>query len=122
VHFWALPVRSPQPKLAFQLARFLGQKGLQQRETEAEGMLPIRNDLRQDYPILFRLDWMTRMLDASFRQLERGSGDTPAAWAENELDEAYAKLRKRVVYDRPADAPVTPSAIRAAMHEALHAR
>jgi ABC-type glycerol-3-phosphate transport system substrate-binding protein len=122
VHFWALPVRSPQPRLAFQLARFLGQKGLQQRETEAEGMLPIRNDLRQDYPILFRLDWMQRMLDASFRQLERGSGDTPAAWAENELDEAYAKLRKRVVYDRPADAPVTPSAIRNEMKEALRAR
>src|SRR5712692_7296516 len=89
-------------KLAFQRARCLGQKGLQQRETEAEGMLPIRNDLRQDYPILFRLDWMQRMLDASFRQLERGSGDTPAAWAENELDEAYAKLCKSVVCGRPA--------------------
>ena len=85
-------------------------------------MLPIRNDLRQDYPILFRLDWMQRMLDASFRQLERGSGDAPGIWAENDLDEAYAKLRKRVVYDRPVDAPATPAAIRAAIEEALRAR
>jgi len=115
VHLWAVPVRSPDPRLAFQLARYVGQRGLQQRETEAEGMLPVREDLRQDYPIAFRLEWMQHMLDASFRQLERGSGDLPSGWAEDDWDEKYLELRQAVVYGRPKDAPVTLAAIRQAV-------
>src|SRR5216683_3073361 len=118
VHLWAMPVRSPDPRLAFQIARFLSQRGLQQRETEAEGMLPVREDLRQDYPIAFRLDWMQRMLDASFRQLERGTADTPAGWAGDDWDEKYLKLRQAVVYGRAKDAPVTLAAIREAVQHA----
>ncbi len=118
VHLWAVPVRSPDPRLAFQIARFLSQRGLQQRETEAEGMLPVRGDLRQDYPIAFRLDWMQRMLDASFRQLERGTADTPAGWAGDDWDEKYLKLRQAVVYGRAKDAPVTLAAIREAVQHA----
>jgi hypothetical protein len=121
VHLWTLPVHSPDPRTAFELARFIDQKGLQQRETEAQGMLPIRNDLRQDYPILFRLAWMQQMLDASFRQIDRGSGDIPAEYAAKEYDEIYGKLRKAVVEDRPADAPVSTAAIRAAIAQALKA-
>jgi len=103
------------------LARFTDQRGLQQRETEAQGMLPIRNDLRQDYPILFRLAWMQQMLDASFRQIDRGSGDVPADYAGKEYDESYGKLRKAVVEDRPEGAPVSTAAIRAAIAQALKA-
>jgi hypothetical protein len=120
VHLWAVPVHSPEPRIAFELARFVDQRGLQQRETEAEGMLPIRNDLRQDYPILFRLDWMQRMLDASFRQIDRGSADVPDEWAAKEYDERFAKLRKAVVSGRPAGASVSVAAMRAAIAEAAH--
>jgi len=119
VHLWAVPVHSASPKLAFRLARFLNQRGLQQRETEAQGMLPIRADLRQDYPILFRLSWMQQMLDASFRQLERGTGDVPDRWAVEGLDEKYLKIRRAVVYRRPKNAPLTLAAIRAATEEAF---
>jgi hypothetical protein len=112
-------LHSPSPKLAFRLARFLNQRGLQQRETEAQGMLPIRADLRQDYPILFRLSWMQQMLDASFRQLERGTGDVPDRWAVDGLDEKYLKVRRAVVYGRPKNAPLTLAAIRAATEEAF---
>ena len=122
VHLWAMPVHAPDPRLAFDLARFLDQRGLQQRETEAQGMLPIRNDLRQDYPILFRLDWMQRMLDASFRQIDRGSGDVPGDWAAKEYDEQFGKLREAVVQQRPRGAPVSVAALRAAIEEAAHAR
>lgn len=121
VHLWALPIHSPDPRTAFDLARFLDQKGLQQRETEAQGMLPIRNDLRQDYPVLFRLSWMQQMLDASFRQIDRGSGDVPDDYAEKEYDEAYSRLRKAIVEERPAGAPVSTAAIRAAIAQFLAA-
>ena len=118
VHLWAVPVHSPDPKLAFQIARFLSQRGLQQRETEAEGMLPVREDLQKEYPIAFRLEWMQRLLDASYRQLQRGSADTPAAWAGDDWDEKYLKVRQAVVYGRPKDAKVTLDAIREAVRRA----
>jgi ABC-type glycerol-3-phosphate transport system substrate-binding protein len=116
VHLWAVPIHSPDPRLAFRVARFLSQRGLQQREAEAEGMLPIREDLREEYPIAFRLEWMQRMLDASFRQLERGSGDLPAAW--DDWDDKYLKVEKAVVYGRPKEAKVTLAAIREAVQHA----
>ena len=122
VHLWAVPVHSPDARLAFELARFIDQRGLQQRETESQGMLPIRNDLRQDYPVLFRLDWMQHMLDASFRQIDLGSGDVPAEWGAKEYDEQFAKLRQAVVYGRPADAPLSLASVRLAVQEASHAR
>src|SRR5438067_2844779 len=116
VHLWAVPIHSPDPRLAFRVAHFLGQRGLQQREAEAEGMLPVREDLRRDYPVAFRLEWMQRMLDASFRQLERGSGDLPAAW--DDWDDKYLKVRQSVVYGRPKNAKVTLAAIREAVQHA----
>ncbi len=60
VQLWAIPVHSPCPLLAFELARTLTSRGNQQRETEAQGLLPIRKDLRAEYPVLFRLEWMQR--------------------------------------------------------------
>ena len=81
-------------------------------------MLPVREDLRQDYPIAFRLVWMQSLLDASFRQLERGTADLPAGWAGNDWDDKYLKLRQVVVYGRPKDAPVTLDAIREAVRRA----
>jgi hypothetical protein len=59
---------------------------------------------------------MQRMLDASFRQLERGSGDLPAAW--DDWDDKYLKVRQAVVYGRPKDAKLTLAAIREAVQHA----
>ena len=66
MQLFAVPVHSPEPKVAVSLARFMGAHGMQRREAEAQGLLPVRNDLERDYPILFRLDWMQRILDASW--------------------------------------------------------
>jgi ABC-type glycerol-3-phosphate transport system substrate-binding protein len=95
VHLWAAPIHTPNVKLAWQLARFMTQRGLQQRETEAEGMLPIRKDLRQSYQVSFRVDWMQQVLHASYVQIARGSGDLPS-----DLDTVQEKLlaqRERVL-------------------------
>ncbi|GAC1593437.1 MAG: hypothetical protein NVS4B10_00140 [Myxococcales bacterium] len=128
VHFWAIPARASEPRLAWRLARFITQRGLQQRETEAMGLLPVRRDLAQDYPILFRLDWMQRMLDASYRQIANGSGDMPDAIAANGFDAIYTDLAAAVLEGTP---PVTLSGVRARVDkfkadataaEAQHAR
>ena len=113
VHLWAVPIHSPHPQLAFELAHYLTQRGLHQRETEAEGMLPIRADIAEEYPILFRLDWMQRMLDASYRQTQRGVGDMPGETFTGDYDELYLALREHVLTRTPV--PVTLAAMRAAV-------
>jgi len=122
MQLWAIPVHAPTPSRAVELARFLGQRSIQRRETEAQGLLPIRADLRRDYPILFRLDWMQRILDASYRQVELGSGDIPDEIMTKHLDDFYTRLRSQVVRERPSGAPLTFEAVRAAVQEASHGR
>ena len=112
IHLWAMPIHTPDPRLSWQLARFLTQRGLQHRETEAQGMLPIRKDLRNNYQVAFRLDWMQRMLHASYRQIHLGSGDLPADL--NEVDQQLLALRDRVL--------AQPGVTLAAVQEAAHAR
>lgn len=128
IHFWAVPVHAHDVRLAFRLARFVTQRGLQQRETEAVGLLPVRADLAQDYPILFRLDWMQRMLDASYRQLQRGSGDMPDDVADKGYGRIYTDLAAAVI---EGEAPARLSEVRARVQrfkqrtsraEANHAR
>jgi hypothetical protein len=128
VHFWAIPARASEPRLAFRLARFVTQRGLQQRETEAMGLLPVRRDLAEDYPILFRLDWMQRMLDASYRQIAKGSGDMPDAIAADGYDKVYTDLAAAVLEGTP---PLTFAGVRSRVEkfqatrkgaEARHAR
>jgi ABC-type glycerol-3-phosphate transport system substrate-binding protein len=108
VHLWAAPIHTPDVALSWQLARFLTQRGLQQRETEAQGMLPIRKDLRTSYQVTFRVDWMQQVLHASYVQIFRGSGDLPS-----DLDNVQADLlaqRERVL----AQPNVTLQAVREA--------
>ena len=71
-------------------------------------MLPIRKDLRQSYQVVFRLDWMQRVLHASYRQIFRGSGDLPEDL--NDVDQDLLKLRDRVL----AQPGVTLQAVREA--------
>ena len=113
IHFWAVPVNSPHPQLAWELSRFLTQRGLHQRETEAQGLFPIRRDIADDYPILFRLDWMQRMLDASYRQAQEGTGDMPDAINAEQLDRVYVALREHVLTQTPV--PVTLDGVRRAV-------
>ncbi|MFN2550017.1 MAG: extracellular solute-binding protein [Myxococcales bacterium] len=95
IHMWAMPIHSPDPRLSWQLARFLTQRGLQLREAEAQGMLPIRKDLRLSYPVSFRLDWMQRVLHASYRQIFLGSADLPDDL--NDIQDELLKMRDRVL-------------------------
>jgi ABC-type glycerol-3-phosphate transport system substrate-binding protein len=95
IHMWAVPIHSPDPRLSWELARFLTQRGLQLREAEAQGMLPIRKDLRLSYPVSFRLDWMQRVLHASYRQIFIGTADLPDDL--NDIQDELLKMRDRVL-------------------------
>ena len=121
-HLWAVPTHAPDPLLAFQLAAFLTQRSPQLRETEAQGLLPIRHDLRAEYPILFRLAWMQRILDASYRQVAGGSGALPPRVKTDGLDDLYIQVRSAVGLGRAEPLPVTYDATAAAVREAFHGK
>ena len=63
----------------------------------ALGMLPIRQDLREQYPILFRLDWMQQLLDASYRQTYFGAGEMPQDLVDKGYGPLYVRLRDEVL-------------------------
>ncbi len=117
-YLWAIPAKGQQPKLGVQLARFLTQRGLQQREAEALGMLPIRQDLREQYPIYFRLDWMQHLLDASYRQIYRGASAVPSDLVDKDWDQLYTQLHDAVARRPAAETPVTLTAVREAAKKA----
>jgi hypothetical protein len=115
VTFWALPINSPDKRLAVELSLFLAQAGLQQRETEALGMLPIRQDLRDQYPILFRLDWMQQLLDASYRQTYFGAGEFPQDLVDKGYGPLYVRLRDEVLRSIGRTGAPTLAAVRQAV-------
>ncbi len=119
VYFWAAPKSVQDIELAFRLARFLTEAGLQQREAEALGRLPIRNDLLANYPILFRLSWMQDIFDASFVQLAQGTGDIPDEVIDQHLDDRYWSVRRQVVFQAKAGAPLTTQWIAEQAREVL---
>jgi hypothetical protein len=89
------------------------------REAEARGVLPIRKDIQRDYSLLFRLEWMQRVLDASYRQIRKGSGHMPASVAAKHIDTLLARARAAV--NASADkAPPTFSSVRTTALEASH--
>jgi hypothetical protein len=110
-------VHAPQPELGYRIARFLMTPGHQQRETEALGLLPVRRDIRQEYPILFRMAWMQNILDASYEQIERGTRERP----HGSFDELYRRAEVAVL-ERPDGAPVSLEAVKAAIAEAAHGK
>jgi hypothetical protein len=118
VQLWVVPVRSPFPDLAVELARFTTQRGIQQRETEALGLLPVRRDMQQNYPIFFRLSWMQGVLDASYDQIALGAGQIPEMVADQHYDDRYAAWRSALL----ARAPVTFADTRAAWMEVSRAK
>jgi ABC-type glycerol-3-phosphate transport system substrate-binding protein len=117
ISFWVAPKNTPDIQVAFQLARFMTQPGIQQREAEALGRLPVRVTVRDNYPILFRLPWMQNIFDACFQQLDLGSGDIPDQVADQHLDERYRELRRRVVFRQPPDSSLSFDTIQALVRQ-----
>jgi hypothetical protein len=119
--FWAVPARVTETELAYRLARFITEPGISQREAEALGTLPVRTEIRRNYPILFRLAWMQNIFDASFVQIDQGSGDVPDEVNDLHLDERFRAFRRQAVFERESSAPIDRAAIQKLAQELDHA-
>jgi hypothetical protein len=112
LHLWAVPIHSPDPELAYALMQFLSQRGIQMHETAAQGELPVRQDLALNYPILFRLDWMQRMLDASYDQLRLGAEPLPDAVIDDDYGAFYINLNDQVWQPKNLVGPLDMARVR----------
>lgn len=119
--FWAVPASVKETALAFRLARFVTEPGISQREAEALGTLPVRTEIRRNYPILFRLAWMQDIFDASFVQIDQGSGDVPDEVSDEHLDVRYRAFRRAAVFSRGPSAPIDRESLRRLAQELDHA-
>lgn len=95
---WALPAKSADPQLAYELVKFLWTRENHYRECEALGTLPMRADVVRERSSLFRLVWMDDVLDAAFAEWERAH-HVPEL-VEGELGSVYTQLWHRIVYEK----------------------
>jgi Bacterial extracellular solute-binding protein len=106
---WALPSKSADPALAYELVKFLWEREQHYRECEALGALPLRTDVMRERSSLFKLVWMDDVFDATFTEWDRAT-PLPDSVAGG-LGSSYAQLWDRIVTARAA-----PDAIAGLLH------
>ncbi|HEY8348134.1 MAG TPA: ABC transporter substrate-binding protein [Symbiobacteriaceae bacterium] len=82
--WWGIPVTSPDPKLSYELARFITNYENHLAESKTFGMMPIRNDVLEQVNSVFDEPWMQEVFNVSRRQIETGAWYKPihANWAQ----------------------------------------
>jgi hypothetical protein len=67
--WWGIPKDAPDPKLSYQLARYITGTKNQINDCSRFGMIPVRKDILGDMSLLFGGGWVTEVYETSFRQL-----------------------------------------------------
>jgi len=68
--WWGIPQTSPNPKLAYEFARFITNKENQARECSRFGMIPVRKDLLNNLPQVFDEGWVGEIFKVSTEQIK----------------------------------------------------
>lgn len=75
--WWGIPITSPDPKLSYELARFITSKENQIEECSRFGMYPIRTDVIDNLEQAFDAFWKQEIFKVSRLQFESGTQTTP---------------------------------------------
>jgi len=67
--WWGIPVSSPNPKLAYEFARFITSKSNQALECSKFGMIPVRKDILLKLPEVFPEGWVGDIFKTSVDQV-----------------------------------------------------
>jgi ABC-type glycerol-3-phosphate transport system substrate-binding protein len=67
--WWGIPATTPDPRLSYQMARFITNTKCQVEDCSRFGMIPVRKDILGDMSMLFGGGWVTAVYETSFRQL-----------------------------------------------------
>jgi len=71
--WWGIPVTSPDPKLSYELARFITSAEWHKKESSIFGMMPVRKDIYADLAAAFPEKWMQEVFEISLKQFEAGT-------------------------------------------------
>ncbi|MCG0238804.1 MAG: extracellular solute-binding protein [Firmicutes bacterium] len=80
--WWGIPATSPDPKLSYELARFITSYEVHLAESKAFGMMPIRKDVLDGLDQAFEEPWMRDVFRVAKAQYEAGTAFKPTlkAW------------------------------------------
>jgi len=67
--WWGIPVTSPNPRLAYEFARFITSKANQAQECSKFGMIPVRKDILLNLPEVFPEGWVGDIFKTSVDQV-----------------------------------------------------
>ena len=67
--WWGIPVTSPNPKLAYEFARYITSKTNQALECSKFGMIPVRKDILLNLPEVFSEGWVGDIFKTSVDQV-----------------------------------------------------
>ena len=113
--WWGIPVTSPNPKLAYEFARFITSKANQAQECSKFGMIPVRKDILLNLPEVFPEGWVGEIFKTSVDQVTTNALTTVPLVKEypqlsqNIIDMWYALC---VEYDSKKSGGITLSVIK----------
>jgi hypothetical protein len=67
--WWGIPASAPDPRLSYQMARYITSTKSQIQDCSRFGMIPVRKDILGDMSMMFGGGWITAIFETSFRQL-----------------------------------------------------
>lgn len=67
--WWGIPKTTPNPKLSYELGRWITNTDNQVDECSNFGMVPVRKDILGDISLMFGGGWVTNVFNAAFAQL-----------------------------------------------------
>jgi len=80
--WWGIPQSFPDPRMAYQMARYITGTKSQLKDCSRFGMIPVRKDILSDMSMLFGEGWITEIYETSFKQLMQ-NGDITLPSSEN---------------------------------------
>lgn len=67
--WWGIPATTPDPRLSWNMAKYITGTKSQIQDCSRFGMIPVRKDILGDMSMMFGGGWITEIYETSFRQL-----------------------------------------------------
>jgi len=89
--WWGIPAKSPDPKLAYEFARFVTNKTNNALECSKFGMIPVRKDILLNLPEVFSAGWVGDIFKVSVDQIATNGLTTVP------LEKGYPQLAQNTI-------------------------
>ncbi len=95
--WWGIPTTSPDPKLSYELARYITSPEFHAAEVSAFGMMPILKELTENLNRYIPEQWMLDVFKTADEQLEAGVQEIPAVGSWPSIERQWLTAWDQVV-------------------------